>query len=95
MPIIVLLVFKAIFEAVRLLRNKAAKPKADSLCTACSHAHIQFGANARRTISCTYGGAVRSIKLDVLYCTDYQARCGPACSRAIGFVRETLAGEHG
>jgi hypothetical protein len=42
----------------------------------------------KRAISCTYGGAARPMKLDVLYCTDYQSRNRPVRPRAIGFVRE-------
>jgi hypothetical protein len=49
---------------------------------------VQYGANARRAISCTYGGGVRPMKLDVLYCTDYQDRNLPTRTRVIGFVRE-------
>jgi hypothetical protein len=54
---------------------------------------MQYGANARRAISCTFGGAVRPVKLDVLYCTDYQPRNRPVRSRPIGFVREIAAAD--
>jgi hypothetical protein len=43
-------------------------------------------------ISCTFGGGVRPLKIDVLYCNDYQSRCVPARA-AIGFVRSIAPAE--
>jgi hypothetical protein len=51
---------------------------------------VEYAANARRAISCAYAGAVRPMKLDVLYCTDYQARNVSARSHVVGFVREIV-----
>jgi hypothetical protein len=48
---------------------------------------------ARRAISCTYGGGVRPMKLDVLYCTDYRARDAPLRPSVIGFVYEIASAE--
>jgi hypothetical protein len=94
MPALVIaLLIKFIVEAVRVFRKKARAAKPETLCARCQYAHVQYAANARRVISCAYGGAVRPMKLDVLYCTDYQARNLPAGSRAIGFVHEVLAAE--
>jgi hypothetical protein len=59
-------------------------------CVGCLHAHVQYATNARRAISCAYGGSVRPMKLDVLYCTDYQARNLSARSHVVGFVREIV-----
>jgi hypothetical protein len=87
------LFFKVVREAVRSFRDKARKINPEPLCAGCLHAHVQYAANARRAISCTYAGAVRPMKLDVLYCTDYQARHLPARPRAIGFVREIASAE--
>ena len=92
MPIVVL-VFKVIFEAIRVLRKKANQAKQDPLCVSCTHAHVQYGTNARRAISCTYYGTIREMKLDVLYCTDYRDRDAPVRTRAVGFVREIESGE--
>ena len=80
--------YGAVVQAIRagIRKMRATKPK--PLCTDCFHAHVQYGTKAQRAISCTYGGGVRPIKLDVLYCTDYCARTLPARSRAIGFVPE-------
>jgi hypothetical protein len=81
---------KVIYGAIRVFRakNRAAKP--EPLCMGCLHAHVQYAANARRAIYCAYGGAVRPMKLDVLYCTDYQAGSVSARSHVVGFVREIV-----
>jgi hypothetical protein len=71
-------------------RGRQAQPK--SLCNECAFAHIQFGACGRRSISCTYGGGVRPMKLDVLYCTDYRPRAVPL-RPAIGFIQEIASAE--
>jgi hypothetical protein len=91
MPLFVLVMFlKAIYEAIRVFRERNRATKPEPLCVGCLHAHVQFAANARRAISCAYGGAVRPMKLDVLYCTDYETRNAPARSHVVGFVREIV-----
>jgi len=87
------MILKVIYEAIRVFREKNDAAKAEPLCVGCLHAHMQYAANARRAISCAYGGAVRPMKLDVLYCTDYQTRNAAAPSRVIGFVREIVPAE--
>jgi hypothetical protein len=52
---------------------------------------VQYMVNARHMISCTYGGALRPMKLDVLYCTDYRTRNMPR--PVVGFVREIVPAE--
>jgi hypothetical protein len=93
MPLFVLvMLFKGIWEVIRVRRERdAAKP--EPLCVGCLNAHVQYGANARRAISCTYGGTVRRVNLDVLYCTDYETRNAPVRSRTVGFVREIVPAE--
>jgi hypothetical protein len=93
MPFFVFVLFKVFVEAVRAFRAKARETKPEPLCAGCFHAHVQYAANARRAISCTYGGGVRPMRLDVLYCTDYQTRDLPARPRVIGFVREIAPAE--
>ena len=75
-------------RAVRVVRQRkqAKDAKADSLCAACMHAHIQHAANGTRAISCTYGGGVRPMKLDVLYCSDYVNRYVVLPARTVGFA---------
>jgi hypothetical protein len=94
MPFFVLVMcLKAIYEAARTFHKKNHAKKPEPLCVGCLHAHVQYAANARRAISCAYGGAVRPVKLDVLYCTDYQTRNVSARCRVVGFVPEIVPAE--
>jgi hypothetical protein len=81
-------VWQIIRAGVGACIRKMRAPKPVPLCADCLHAHMQYATNARHVISCTYGGAVRPMKLDVLYCTDYRNRDLPLRASAIGFVRE-------
>jgi len=93
MPVFIFaMFFKLVLETVRDLRRNKREAKPEPLCAGCFHAHVQYGANARRAISCAYTGRVRPMKLDVLYCTDYQARNLPA-RRMIGFAHRTAPAE--
>jgi hypothetical protein len=49
---------------------------------------VQYAVNGKRAISCTYGGGVRPVRIDVLYCTDYCNRNAPRRVAAIGFALE-------
>lgn len=87
MPAILLVILaRGIILAITAFRNRMRTDKPQPLCTECAFAHIQFGPCGRRAISCTFGGGVRPMGLDVLYCTDYRPRVVPA-RPAIGFVR--------
>lgn len=89
MPLFIFaMLLKAVGEGIRACVRKSREAKPAPLCMECAFAHVQYGANARRAISCTYRGGVRPMKLDVLYCTDYQDRNLPTRTRVIGFVRE-------
>lgn len=76
-----------LISAMRVLARKRRAPEPKPLCADCFYAHVQYAANGRRAISCTYGGGVRPMNLDVLYCSDYLARNVPVRVSAIGFVR--------
>jgi hypothetical protein len=78
------LVALAIVRALRTLRKK--RPR--GLCAGCAFVHMQYGATGRNAVFCTYGGGVRLVKLDVLYCTDFRNRHQPARTVRIGFVPE-------
>jgi hypothetical protein len=55
MPFLVLVLIAKFFaEVIRVRKTREAKPQ--SLCVDCFYAHVQYGANGRRAISCTYGG---------------------------------------
>jgi hypothetical protein len=93
MPAIFLIaVVRGIVAAVIGFRNRARAAKPKPMCVGCAFAHIQYGACGRRAISCTFGGGVRPIALDVLYCTDYNSRYVPA-RPAIGFTGKTAVAE--
>ncbi len=67
-------------------RQNAKKLKPVSVCESCSYSHIQYSTKGRRTTSCTYGGRVRPIKVDVLYCTDYNSKTAEVRESRIGYV---------
>ena len=94
MPLFIFaMLLKALVECARAFVRKPREAKPAPLCADCVFAHVQYGANARRAISCTYGGGVRPMKLDVLYCTDYRARDAPLRPGVIGFVYENASAE--
>jgi len=90
--VLLALIWQAIRECIRAGIRKLRAPKLDPLCAECFHAHVQYTVNARRVISCTYSGALRPMKLDVLYCTDYRTRNMPRPA-VVGFVREIAPAE--
>ena len=49
-------------------------------------AHMQYAANGKRATSCTFGGVVRPMTLDVMYCTDYRDRYAPVRFVTVGFA---------
>jgi hypothetical protein len=49
---------------------------------------MQYGATGRNAVFCTFGGIVREVKIDVLYCTDYRNRNAPPRLVQIGFAPE-------
>ena len=87
------LLFRILMEVVRenIRTRRDAKP--NPICSDCVHAHAQYDAKAKRAISCTYGGFVRPVKLDVLYCTDYHAQNARAKPRGFGFVQSIAPAE--
>ena len=94
MPLAVLAVLiRAAVTAMTTLVRKSREAKPQPLCTGCSFAHIQYTANGRSAISCTFGGDVRQVAIDVLYCTDYRDRNAPLRLMSIGFVPPVLERE--
>jgi hypothetical protein len=94
MPLaIFVFILKFVAEVVRMVVRRAREVKPQPLCVDCLHAHVQYASNGRRAISCGYGGAVRPMKLDVLYCTGYCPRNAPTRGSVIGFVREVAPAE--
>jgi hypothetical protein len=77
---------KLVIEIARVIGREKGKPKPQPICTDCLFAHVQYPSKGRPAISCTFGGAVRTMKLDVHYCTDYRDRNRRAPARLVGFV---------
>ena len=50
-------------------------------------------ATGRNAIFCTFGGGVRQVNLDVLYCTDYRNRNAPPRLVQIGFAPQVRGAE--
>jgi hypothetical protein len=88
--LILVLLFRMIATIVGKFIGRTRESKPEPLCSECSFAHIQFGACGRRAISCTFGGVVRPMTIDVLYCTDYRPKFQPP-RPAMGFVPEIRA----
>ena len=84
--------FRLLVAVIGAIVKRSCASKAKPLCTECAFAHVQYGACGRRVISCTFGGGVRPLKIDVLYCNDYRSRNVPA-RPAIGFVRSIAPAE--
>ena len=89
MPLLfyLLLVNILIRAAAGLVRTRR-EPKPDSLCATCVFVHMQYAVNGKRATSCTFGGGLRPITIDVMYCTDYRDRCARPRVTLVGFARE-------
>ena len=73
-------------RVIRAAVRKSREPKAEPLCASCIFAHIQHAVNGKRAIFCTFGGVVRPMTLDVMYCTDYRDWYAPARIATVGFA---------
>ena len=79
--------YLALIACLRWLRRKRA-PRPRGLCAGCAFVHMQYGVNGRNAVFCTFGGVVRPVQLDVMYCTDYRDRNAPPRLVRVGFVPE-------
>jgi len=75
-------IVRGLMRAFRQMR--ARRPR--GLCAGCQFVHMQYGATGRNTVFCTFGGGVRPVQIDVLYCTDYRSRNSGTRTVRIGFV---------
>lgn len=82
--VILMALVRGLTAALKRPSEKAPRP----LCVGCSFVHMQYGATGRNTVFCTFGGGVREVKVDVLYCTDYRDRNEAPRLVQIGFVPE-------
>lgn len=76
----------SLMRLVRYSRTKPPRRKERGLCAGCVFVHMQYGATERNAVFCTFGGGVRPVKLDVLYCTDYRNRHAPPRLVQVGFA---------
>ena len=83
------LIVIALARLVRYVRTKPPRRAQRGLCAGCSFVHMQYGATGRNAVFCTFGGGVREVKLDVLYCTDHRDRNAPPRLVQIGFAPES------
>ena len=84
--VVCVVIFRFIVEIVKFVRGTERKPKPQPICVGCSFAHIQYDVNGRTAISCTFGGGVRAMKLDVTYCTDFRDRTVLVQIAPVGFA---------
>lgn len=85
-----ILVWAIVIALARLIRYVRTPPRRArrGLCAGCAFVHMQYGASGRNAVFCTFGGGVREVKLDVLYCTDYRNRNAAPRLVQIGFAPE-------
>ena len=89
MEVIVWLIMAGIVRGLVFGMKMRAEIRAQrkrGVCSGCSYVHMQYGATGRNAVFCTFGGGVRSVKLDVLYCTDYRDRNAAPRLVTIGFA---------
>ncbi|HKF04842.1 MAG TPA: hypothetical protein VKB49_21150 [Candidatus Sulfotelmatobacter sp.] len=86
MPLFVFAMLVGIVRGLAAALRRPCKKPARGLCVDCAFVHMQYGATGRSAVFCTFGGGVREVKLDVLYCTDYQDRNAVPRLVRIGFA---------
>lgn len=87
MPLLVYIVLiNVLVRIVASAVRKTLEPKPQPLCAGCTFAHIQYAAGGKIATFCTYGGVVRPMTLDVVYCTDYRDRNAPVRIVTVGFA---------
>lgn len=88
MPLMILVLAMGILRGLIAAWKRPRKRVARALCTECAFVHMQYGATGKNAVFCTFGGGVREVKLDVLYCTDYRNRNAPLRLVQVGFAPE-------
>ncbi|HVH86378.1 MAG TPA: hypothetical protein VM912_06615 [Terriglobales bacterium] len=85
MPVLIFVLIRFVIEIVRAARGERER-KPQPVCVGCVFAHAQYAANGRIAISCTFGGGLRPMKLDVVYCTDFRDRTRLVQIAPVGFA---------
>jgi hypothetical protein len=84
--LVLVVIVRFIMEIVKFRNGTPGEPKPQSVCVGCSLAHVQYAQNGRTAISCTFGGGLRPVKLNVSYCTDFRDRTVLVQIAPIGFA---------
>jgi hypothetical protein len=85
LTVVYLIVLGIVRGSVRAFRRlRARRPR--GMCAGCRFVHMQYGATGRNSVFCTFGGSVRLVQIDVLYCTDYLDRNAAVRLTRIGFA---------
>jgi hypothetical protein len=88
MPLLFYLILVNLLARVGMaVVRKRRRVKPEPMCATCTFAHMQYAVNGKRIISCTFGGGVRLVTLDVMYCTDYSNRHARPRVAIVGFVQ--------
>jgi len=88
MPLFVFAMFVGIVRGLIAALKRRREEPARALCVDCAFVHMQYGATGRKAVFCTFGGGVRPVKIDVLYCTDYRDRNATVRLVQVGFAPE-------
>jgi hypothetical protein len=83
--LILMLIYRGTAAATMAVVRAARKAGRQTICSSCTLAHIQRTAKNQSMISCTFGGAVRPMKLVVLSCSGYRDQAAALRTRHIGF----------
>ena len=83
-----IVLYLVVIAVVRAIRDKRL-PRTRSLCASCCFVHMQYAANGRNAVFCTFGGVVRPVQIDVMYCTDFRDRNATVRIVRLGFVPST------
>jgi len=84
--LVLVVIVRAIMEIVKFRNGTPCEPKPQPVCLGCSLAHVQYAQNGSTAISCTFGGGLRPVKLNVSYCTDFRDRAIVVQIAPVGFT---------
>ena len=93
MPLFVFVILMSIVRGLTAALKRPSEKAPRALCVDCSFVHMQYGATGHNAVFCTFGGGVRQVNIDVLYCTDYRDRNAPVRLVRVGFAPEISRAE--
>ncbi len=87
--VVLVQIMRVLFKQHGTVESQKAQP----LCNDCTFAHVQVDGKGHTTIFCTFGGGVRPVKAEVVFCTDFRNRYVPVRQVPVGFVPVISAAE--